>query len=82
MVPCDPASYLDMEYGREYWTTPNVKFGTKWKNLKPNGKWNENEWPHVLKMYDVRGQLREKLLLDKINKQLNVYIKKIPEDVD
>ena len=82
MVPCDPVSYLDMEYGREYWKTPNPHFETKWKNVKAVEKWNENEWPHVLKMYDVKGQLLGTTLLDIINMHLNISINKLPADVD
>jgi hypothetical protein len=78
-VPCDPVKYLDLEYGKSSWLTPQTTKFT-WKNVVPNGEWTEQEWPRAFKYYNANGTLHLNKTLDHINKYLKFNLIRLPSD--
>ncbi len=81
MIPCDPVSYLDQEYGPSKWYKPIVT-NYEWKNIFFHSTWNSLSWPHAVKFYDRNGNL----LIQKIKNYVNTYLKDkiqtVPLDLD
>ena len=79
----EPGRHLkDKEYGTDAWFFPDANFGSKWKNVIADGLWPESVYPYVVRYYGYDGQLMSALTLKKINEQLKVPLKRIPNDVD
>lgn len=82
MVPCDPVSYLNREYGEEKkWSFPQEKNYT-WSNVIYDSRWKDHEWPNVIRYYDKAGGLLKNKVLEYVNKHLKNNISYIPDDTD
>jgi hypothetical protein len=81
MVPCDPVSYLDKEYGRGNWHSPQSKNYT-WTNVVYHSNWTDTEWPYAVKYYDKFGKLIKPKILAYINKHLKYNLTQLPNDVE
>ena len=79
MVPCDPVKYLNREYGRDLWKSPESKNYT-WTNVLFWKNWTDSEWPHTIKYYDKNGDLIEPKILEYVNKFSNENITSVPDD--
>ena len=79
MIPCDPVTYLNNEYGIDNWATPMSK-NYQWKNVKYFKNWTDSEWPHAVRYYDKKGQLIQKKTLNYLNEHLVVKLESLPED--
>ena len=78
MVPCDPVTYLNLEYGPNNWQSPDRNFGARWKNLFENGRWSDSEWPNVLRAYDFKGKLMYNYTLKVINEHISPKLSQLP----
>ena len=81
MIPCDPITYLDRDYGPGNWQTPQSVNYT-WTNVKYWEKWTESQWPHTIKYYDRDGKLIKKKILEYVNKYMSEPITEVPLDDD
>ena len=80
MIPCDPVSYLNFEYGGiNGWITPFSR-NYSWKNMLFSGKWSDSEWPYAFKFYYTDGSLNVKDTLNTINKYATINLTKLPFD--
>ena len=76
MVPCQPAAYLDLEYGATKWQIPDRN--SKWKNLFGNRRWLDNEWPYVMRVFDAKGHVKYNYTLKKLNEHISPKLSRIP----
>lgn len=80
MVPCDPVSYLNKEYGtQQRWSVPQATNYT-WSNVNHWKSWSDAEWPHVIKYYDKEGKIIDTKILQYLNKHSKYNITKVPDD--
>ena len=76
MIPCDPVSYLDKEYGPG-WRSPQSKNYT-WSNVQYWKNWSDIEWPKAVKYYDKYGALlKPKILRNQLMKKKYLKTNKI-----
>ena len=82
LVPCDPIGYLNNEYGNfKNWIKPIIK-GYKWTNLEQqNTLWHNSDWPYAIKLIYPNGKLNYNETLNYINKNSNLSLSKLPDDV-
>jgi hypothetical protein len=80
MIPCDPVSYLDKEYGPG-WKSPQSKNYT-WSNVQYWKNWSDIEWPRAVKYYDKNGALLRPKILAYINKHMSHNLTELPKDIE
>ncbi len=57
MIPCEIVKYLNVEYGAyDNWFMPDPLDYT-WKNMEHYGRWPDEQWPSVHKVYTYDGSL-------------------------
>lgn len=67
MVPCDPVSYLNSQYG-ENWIKPEKRrYNINNINWAKPIEWSDDVIPFVLRYYDEKGKVKINKTLDEIN---------------
>jgi hypothetical protein len=67
-VPCDPVKYFNFEYGD----------GLELKNLEYLNDWTREQWPYVVRYYDINGKVDLRKTLNIINKYYRYNLTELP----
>jgi hypothetical protein len=54
MVPCNPVSVFESEYGKDKWQVP-LKSGYTWLNFVMAKTWSDEQWPQAIEFYTQKG---------------------------
>jgi len=74
VVPCDPVSYLNQNYGKK-WNLPEADFKKyKWPNIKYAGVWSDNDYQNSINIFKSDGSFDRNYTLDFLNKRLHKKI--------
>jgi hypothetical protein len=82
VVPCNPEEYLSFQYGKDKWKIPNKDYHFNLDAIKFYKTWNDQEWPFIIRWYDVHGNLDELRTIDAINEHAKVPILKLPQEYE
>jgi len=78
-VPCDPVKYFNIEYGVKNWENNFEDFHLELNNLEYLNDWTRDQWPYVIRYYDINGNIDTRKTINLINKYYQYDLTELPK---